>query len=37
MVKRIAIEEGLFVGQYSGAAMWAALELAKSLDKGLRN
>lgn len=35
MVKRIAIEEGLFVGQSSGAAMWAALELAKSLDKGL--
>ena len=35
MSKRLALEEGLFMGQSSGAAMWGALELAKSLDEGL--
>jgi len=35
MAKRLALEEALFVGQSSGAAMWAALELANNLDEGL--
>jgi cysteine synthase B len=34
MVYRIGREEGLLVGQSSGAACWAAIELAKSLDSG---
>ena len=34
MVYRIGREEGLLVGQSSGAACWAALELAKTLDHG---
>ncbi|MBI3753685.1 MAG: cysteine synthase family protein [Deltaproteobacteria bacterium] len=35
MAKRLAREEGLFVGQSSGAAMWGALEAAKNLKEGL--
>lgn len=34
MVKRLAREEGILVGQSSGAAMWSALELGKTLKEG---
>ncbi len=35
LVKRLAREEGLMVGQSSGAAMWAALKLAETLTEGV--
>jgi cysteine synthase B len=34
MVYRIGREEGLLVGQSSGAACWAALEVAKTIERG---
>lgn len=33
MTRRLALEEGIFVGYSAGAAAWAALELAKSLTE----
>ena len=35
MARRIVLEEGIFVGMSSGAAMIAALKVAESLDSGL--
>ncbi|MFT4975417.1 MAG: cysteine synthase B, partial [Myxococcota bacterium] len=35
LVRRLAREEGLLVGPSSGAAMWAALEVAKTLEEGV--
>jgi cysteine synthase B len=35
MAGRLAREEGLFVGYSAGAAMWAALQVARSLEQGV--
>jgi cysteine synthase B len=35
MAVRLAREEGLFVGFSAGAAMWAALQVARSLEQGV--
>ena len=35
MARRLAHEEGLFVGVSAGAAMWSALQVAKDLDEGV--
>jgi cysteine synthase A len=36
MARRLAREEGLFVGMSSGAIVWAAVELARELGPGHR-
>jgi cysteine synthase A len=36
LARRLAREEGLFVGMSSGAIVWAALELARELGEGRR-
>jgi cysteine synthase len=35
MTIRLAKEEGLWVGPSSGAAFWASLKLAESIDQGM--
>jgi cysteine synthase B len=35
MAKRLTREEGLWVGPSSGAAFWASLRLAESIDQGI--
>jgi cysteine synthase B len=35
MTRRLAVEEGLFVGMSSGAAMWAAVSKAKEMKDGV--
>jgi len=34
VARQLIMEEGLLIGGSSGAAMWAALQVAKSLEKG---
>ena len=36
LARRLAREEGLFVGMSSGAIVWAALEVARALGPGRR-
>jgi cysteine synthase B len=34
LARRIAKEEGIFVGMSSGAALWAARQVAQEIDEG---
>ena len=34
LVRRLALEEGLLVGPSAGAALWAAIEVASTLESG---
>jgi cysteine synthase A len=36
MTNRLSCEEGLLVGLSSGANVWAAIEVARELDHGMR-
>jgi cysteine synthase B len=35
MARRLALEEGILVGQSAGAAVYAALELARQISEGV--
>jgi cysteine synthase B len=35
MTRRLALEEGMFVGYSAGAAAWAAIQLARTLNEGV--
>jgi cysteine synthase B len=34
MTRQIVLKEGIFVGMSSGAAMYAAIEIAKQIESG---
>ena len=35
MARRLALETGLFTGPSSGGACWAALQLAREIERGV--